>query len=208
VSSDFWPAGPLSLGGDGGPAMSGPRLRAMHTPARRLLLLATAALVVVACGPAGSATPAASLAVRSPSTSSAPASPSGPSTPEASAAEPSPATRPATSQTDTPWGRIWDALPAGFPRFPGSIPADDAGGDPVTARFAVAGGNAKEIASWFQARLEAATFSTESLSGPLEDGSYVLDSVGDGTCRLQVAIGPLGGMTFVTIRYGAACPNG
>ena len=188
--------------------MSGPRLRAMHTPARRLLLLATAALVVVSCGPAGSATPAASLAGRSPSMSSAPASPSGPSTPKPSAAEPSPATRPTTSQTDTPWGRVWDALPAGFPRFPGSIPADDAGGDPVTARFAVAGGNAKEIASWFQARLEAATFSTESLSGPLEDGSYVLDSVDDGTCRLQVAIGPLGGMTFVTIRYGAACPNG
>lgn len=113
----------------------------------------------------------------------------------------------ATSQTDTAWGRIWDAVPAGFPRFPGSTPADDTGGDPVSARYAVDGGNTKEIASWYQRTLEAATFSTESLSGPLEDGSYVLDSVGNGTCRLQVAIGPLGGMTFVTIRYGAACPN-
>jgi hypothetical protein len=130
------------------------------------------------------------------------------STPASSAAESGPTAKPTTSQTDTEWGRIWDALPAGFPRFPGSIPADDAGGDPVTARYAVDVGDPKEIASWFQASLETATFSTESLSGPLEDGSYVLDSVGDGACRLQVAIGPVGTMTFVTIRYGAACPNG
>jgi hypothetical protein len=178
----------------------------MHTRSRCLLLLVTAALVLTGCGSSGSSA-AASLAVGSPSPPSATAGPSNSTMPGPSAAEPSPSSKPATSQTDTAWGRIWDGLPAGFPRFPGSTPADDAGADPVTARYAVQGGDAHEIASWFQARLEAATFSTESLSGPLEDGSYVLDSVGDGTCRLQVAIGPLGGVTFVTIRYGAACPN-
>ena len=179
----------------------------MHTRSRRRLLLVTVAVALTACGPGGSSAPAASLAGRSPSMSAATAGSSRASTPEPSATESSPTTRPATSQTDTAWGRIWDALPAGFPRFPGSTPADDAGADPVTARYAVEGGDAREIASWFQARLEAATFSTESLSGPFEDGSYVLDSVGNGACRLQVAIGPIGGMTFVTIRYGAACPT-
>ena len=41
-----------------------------------------------------------------------------------------------------------------------------------------------------------------------KDGSFVLDSVGDGGCRIQVAIKPMGGLTFVTVRYGAACPEG
>jgi hypothetical protein len=185
----------------------------MHTRSRCLLLLATASVAFTACGPAGPPTPASTLADGSPATSSATAGVSEPLTPKPSGAEPSgagpsPTATPATSQTDTAWGRIWDALPAGFPRFPGSTPADDAAGDPVTARYVVEGGDAREIASWFQARLETATFSTESLSGPLEDGSYVLDAVGNGACRLQVTIGPLGSMTFVTIRYGVACPSG
>jgi hypothetical protein len=111
------------------------------------------------------------------------------------------------SQTDTEWGRIWDTVPAGFPTYPGSTIADDTGEEPVSARYAIAGGgDPAEIASWMQAAVETATFSTESLSGPLEDGSFVLDSVGDGECRLQVTITPMGGLTFVTVRYGAACP--
>ena len=58
------------------------------------------------------------------------------------------------------------------------------------------------------ASLELATFSTESLSGPLEDGSFVLESVGEGDCRIQTSVQPMGGLTFVIIRYGAACPTG
>ena len=54
--------------------------------------------------------------------------------------------------------------------------------------------------------MEGATYSTESLSGPLEDGSFVLDSVGDGDCRIQTTIAPQGGLILVTVRYGAACP--
>jgi hypothetical protein len=111
------------------------------------------------------------------------------------------------SQTDTEWGRIWDDVPAGFPTYPGSTIADDTGPDPASATYAVAGrGDPAEIASWMQAALETATFSTEALSGPLEDGSFVLDSVGDGDCRIQVVVAPMGGLTFVTVRYGAACP--
>lgn len=54
--------------------------------------------------------------------------------------------------------------------------------------------------------METATYSTEGLSGPLEDGSYVLDSVGDGGCRIQTTIAPQGGLTLVTVLYGADCP--
>ncbi len=114
---------------------------------------------------------------------------------------------PQTGQTDTEWGRIWDAVPAGFPRFPGAAPADDATGEPASARFSVAGGDPLAIAQWMQDALETATFSTDALNGPGEDGGYVIDSAGDGDCRIQTRIAPLGDMTFVTVFYGADCPG-
>ena len=58
-----------------------------------------------------------------------------------------------------------------------------------------------------RSELERATYGTEALTGPLEDGSYVLDSTGSAPgCRVQVSVAPLGGLTTVTVRYGAACP--
>jgi hypothetical protein len=171
-----------------------------------LLVIFSAALTVAACGTdnqtASAGTSGAPSVISSAVPSPAPSA--GASAPDASAPEGSAATG---SQTDTEWGRIWDNVPAGFPTYPGSTIADDTGEEPVSARYAIAGGgDPAEIASWMQASLETATFSTESLSGPLEDGSFVLDSVGDGECRLQVTITPMGGLTFVTVRYGAACP--
>jgi hypothetical protein len=118
-----------------------------------------------------------------------------------------PSTAPQAGQTDTDWGRIWDALPPGFPRYPGAAAADDASAAPASGRYAVAGGDPEEIAAWLQAAMETATFSTD-VSGPLEDGSFTLDSMGDGKCRIQSTIAPLGEMTFVTVLYGAGCPNG
>jgi hypothetical protein len=146
-----------------------------------------------------------------PTTSGAPSSaPPGAPSAGASADASAPARSAAVgTQTDTAWGRIWDNVPPGFPRYPGSSVADDTSPEPVSATYAVAGGgDPAQIASWMQAALETAAFSTEALSGPLEDGSFVLDSVGDGGCRIEVAIAPLGGLTFVTVRYGAACPEG
>ena len=55
-----------------------------------------------------------------------------------------------------------------------------------------------EIARWIQTNLELATYSTEGLSGPLEDGSYVLDS-GDGHCRMQTRVTPQGSLILVTV---------
>jgi hypothetical protein len=168
----------------------------MATRTRRSLAIVPLVLVVAACGPA-------------PSSASSPTTPTAP-TPDPSAATSAPtspaASAPVTGQTDTEWGRIWDNLPGDFPVFPGATPADDAGGEPVSARFAVEGGDPEAIAIWLQDALEQATFSTLGLNGPGEDGGYVIDSAGDGECRIQTSITPLGAVTFVSIRYGADCP--
>jgi hypothetical protein len=111
-------------------------------------------------------------------------------------------------QTETAWGRIWDSLPTGFPTYPGSAPAEETASGPASAVLAVQGADARTIAGWMQSKLEQATYSTEALSGPLEDGSFVLDSTGPVPgCRVQVSIAPLGGLTTMTVLYGASCPE-
>jgi hypothetical protein len=171
----------------------------MTTGSRRIVLTGSLAalmlaLVLAACGPTGRTSPSTAPSATAPTQTVAPSS-SVPSSPA-----------PAIGQTDTEWGRIWDAVPSGFPRFPGATPADDTGGEPVSARYAVPDGHPEAIAAWMQSAMETATFSTEGLNGPFEGSSFVLDSVGDGECRIQTTIAPLGGMTIVTVRYGAACP--
>ena len=162
----------------------------MSTRANGLLLTLPLVLLVAACG---------APSTRSPSTA-----------PSDSPTDAAPSVAPSGSsdgaQTDTEWGRIWDAVPAGFPRFPGSTIADDAGGQSVSARFAVPGGDARVIATWMQGALETATFSTVGLNGPFEDGGFVIDSVGDGDCRIQTTISPEGDTTFISVLYGASCP--
>jgi hypothetical protein len=167
--------------------------RPMSTPIRRLVLI-TCALAFTGC--VQTSTPSPSLV------------PSG--QPSAAPSEAPPATSPSASeagtQSDTEWGRIWDAVPAGFPRFPGSTIADDATAEPVSARFAIPSGDAQAIATWMQDALETATFSTEGLNGPFEDGGFVIDSVGEGDCRIQTTISPEGDLTFISVLYGADCP--
>ena len=107
-------------------------------------------------------------------------------------------------QTDTAWGRIWDALPPAFPAFAGSRPTDTGAG-PASGMFDVAGA-AGDIASFYRTALEGAGFTTVSYDGPLDDGGWVVGSSGANGCALQVSIVPLGGSTTVTILYGAACP--
>jgi hypothetical protein len=168
----------------------------MTSRSRRFLLLTLIGLSAVACGPAVSASPSTSAAPSSAS-SSAPVESTDAATPSSAAA----------GQSDTAWGRIWDAVPADFPVLPGAAPADDATGEPASARFSIAGGDPLAIAQWLQDALETATFSTDAMNGPGEDGGYVIDSVGDGDCRIQTRIAPLGDMTFVTVLYGADCPG-
>jgi hypothetical protein len=186
----------------------------MSTRSRRLLSILSLALVVLlaACGSAeqspGPSPSGGPTLASSPAASGAPSASAG--APSASAGAPSaPAESPAAdTQTDTAWGRIWDGVPAGFPIFPGSTIAGDTSPEPVSATYSIANDDTAVIATWMQAALENASFRTEGFSGPLEDGSFVLESVGQGDCRVQVIVVPMGGLTFVTVRYGAACPAG
>jgi hypothetical protein len=127
--------------------------------------------------------------------------------PEPSALVASPSVAGGT-QTETGWGRIWDNVPTGFPRFPGSVVADPVGPDPVSGTYSIVNDDTAQIVGWMQNALETASFRTESLSGPLEDGGFVIESVGEGECRIQTSVRPMGGLTFVIVRYGAACPAG
>lgn len=134
-----------------------------------------------------------------------------PSAATSASAEPTPAgatVPPAAGQTDTEWGRIWDTLPSGFPKYPGATLSEEAATGPASAVYVVEGGEPSRIATWFQQAFETASYSTDALSGPMEDGSYTLDSSGqDPACRLSVTIAPLGGTTSLTVMYGAACPH-
>ena len=180
----------------------------MHTRSRRLLIVIPAlALALAACEPnGGSPSPAATVAQVSPAPTRVATPAASPDESAAATAEPTASPAPAIGQTDTAWGRIWDALPAGFPRYPGATTADDAIDEPASATYAVPGGDPAEIASWLQTGLETATYSTEALSGPLEDGSYVLDSVGEPGCRIRTKVAPMGALILVSVLYGAACP--
>lgn len=112
---------------------------------------------------------------------------------------------PAVGQTDTSWGRIWDEVPQAFPLFPGGLPAGGTS-ESVSAALTLEGVEPRDVATWMQAQLEGSTFTTEGLNGPLEDGSFVLDAVGSGGCRVQVRAAPLGSLTSLIVRYGAECP--
>jgi hypothetical protein len=167
----------------------------IHPQTRRatFLLLAAVVALVAACG-----SDTASASTR------ATASPA----PSAAASVPS-STGPAAGQTDTEWGRIWDSLPAGFPTISGATPSEEASTGPASAILAVEGGDPKAIATTLRAQLEAAGYTTEGLNGPGEDGGFVLESTGSAAgCKVQATVAPLGGLTTVTILYGAACPNG
>ncbi len=107
--------------------------------------------------------------------------------------------------TETDWGTIWDALPPGFPSYPGSTPTQT--GSPAASAVLDVPADVPTATSWLQDALERAGFSTLSLSGPAEDGSMEIDSMGPtNQCRVRTTVAPLGGSTIVTILYGAYCP--
>ncbi|HET9344228.1 MAG TPA: hypothetical protein VFO05_00895 [Candidatus Limnocylindrales bacterium] len=166
------------------------------------VLLLVASLAVAACG---SAQPSPT-----PATPGAP-TPAGPSptseltpVPGGSTAA-SPILVSPPTQTDTEWGRIWDALPPAFPLPPDAVPTETREG-PASASLAV-GAAADTTAGFMESALTAAGFSIESVEGPSEDGSYTLNAVGpDPGCQAQVRVVPLSGTTNVVVLYGAACP--
>ena len=95
-------------------------------------------------------------------------------------------------------------MPDSFPRPAASTPADSITG-PVSAAFSV-GAGAAAVTATMKAALDAAGYSTDQ-SGPLEDGSFVLDSAGPSSgCLVQTTLTPLSGTTLMTVMYGAGCP--
>ena len=109
------------------------------------------------------------------------------------------------SQTDTEWGRIWDALPPRYPTPPGAEPTVTRSG-PASAVLAVPG-SVEATVDWLRTALPAAGYSTDAIDGPLEDGSWVIEStIPGGDCRVRSSVAPEGGSTVLIVMYGAGCP--
>jgi hypothetical protein len=158
--------------------------------------LAAVALIITACGSTASSDPASSVVQPAASTAGS------------SAAPPAQSDAAAAGQTDTEWGRIWDTLPSDFPEIPGARPSEEAATGPASATLVVDGNVARLVASTLVDLLAKNGFPTADLGTPLEDGSYTLDATGSAPgCKVQATVKPMGGETFVTILYGAACPH-
>lgn len=187
----------------------------MRDPVRRAALVCASVVLSAVTGcdtsqPAvHSAPPTGSLGTPVAGSPTAPGSTPTPElTPVPGGQTPSPTDPSATPvpTTDTEWGTILDALPIDFPVYPGAHEADAIEGAASGAFSVPADG--LTTATWYQAALEKAGFSTETMSGPLEDGQYVIDSVGEAPgCAVQTTIRPLSGTTRVTILFGAACAD-
>lgn len=108
------------------------------------------------------------------------------------------------SQTDTAWGRIWDAVPDSFLMPTGAQPAADTGEGPASGRLVVAG-DVAGIADGYVTRLGDGGW-TVNKDGPLEDTSIVVSATKDGGCKAQVTVKSIGDASTVTILYGANCP--
>ncbi len=162
------------------------------TLGRRIAALVAAAGLVVGCvdRPVGSVT-GATMPLVSPTPGGLTPTP-GPSLP---------------SQSDTAWGRIWDALPPWFPIPPGATPTETGTG-PTTAELALlSGSNARDAALFFHTEFQKASFPTVNLDGPLEDGSFVVSVPGvPGGCQIEVRVVPKGTGVVARVLYGAGCP--
>lgn len=163
---------------------------------RLVLVLSVAALATAACGSSGSPSAVASAVEPAPSTAGTAASPAQ----SAGAA--------AAGQTDTEWGRIWDTLPSNFPAIPGARPSEEAATGPASATLVIEGNVARLVATALVGLLAKEGFPTGGIGTPLDDGSYTLEATGSAPgCKVQLTVKPMGGETFVTILYGAACPH-
>jgi hypothetical protein len=158
-------------------------------------------LLLAGCGSSGA------LDATSPKAATSPAVPgaSTEASTEAASAAPSAST---VTQSDTAWGRIWDTLPSTFPTIPGATVSEEAATGAASAVLTVNGQSPKDVAALMQRLLSGAGYSTIGLTGPLENGGYVVDMAGRPQgCKVQVTAAPTGSVTTVTVLYGATCPH-
>ncbi len=190
--------------------------RLASTPAPLLRTLALAALLagLAACGGPGPSIAPAPSSANGATTTPGPIEPTpvltqappptvvpgGPS--DVPPSEPS-----ATSTTTTDWGTILDAVPEGFPVYPGANPVEASGGPASGAWLSAA--VVDDVATWYRDALEELGFTTDDLSSMLEDGSRVLDTVSDlPECRIRTTFRPAGESTMIIVLYGAGCAGG
>jgi hypothetical protein len=137
--------------------------------------------------------------------------PSASSPPSSNSALPPPATHALTptaslpSQTDTAWGRIWDAVPSTFPVIRGAVPATDTGDGAVSALLALQAPDPMVIAAFYRDAIQAMGM-TVSVDGPLEDGSVTVSGTDVNGCSVQVGVRPAGSTNLISVLYGAGCP--
>ena len=108
------------------------------------------------------------------------------------------------TQTDTSWGRIWDAVPDSFPSPTGAEPATDPGQGPASGHLVVTAA-ANDVADGYVVGLHGAGW-TVNKDGPLEDGSIVVNATKAGGCKAQVSVKSIGDASLAAILYGASCP--
>ena len=173
----------------------------MNRSVRHLVLIFAGLALLAGCGSSGA------LDATSPGAAATPAVPG--ASVEASTAPAS--TAPSASrvtQSDTAWGRIWDTLPTTFPTIQGATVSEEAATGAASAVLTVNGQSPKDVAALMQRLLSGAGYSTIGLTGPLENGGYVVDMAGRPQgCKVQVTAAPTGSVTTVTVLYGATCPH-
>ena len=155
----------------------------------RAALLATlvpALLALAACAPSGSSPPTSASTVPPPATQASSPTPSLP------------------TQTDTAWGRIWDAVPSTFPVIRGAVPATDTGEGAVSALLALQAPDPMVIAVFYRDALQAMDMIV-SMDGPLEDGSVTVSGTDANGCAIQVGVRPAGSTNLISVLYGAGC---
>jgi hypothetical protein len=168
---------------------------------RPLALLFAGLVVVAGCGSSGALDATSPRAVATPGVPGA----SLQASTEPASAAPSAS---AVTQSDTAWGRIWDTLPTTFPTIAGATVSEEAATGAASAVLTVNGQSPKDVAALMQRLLSGAGYSTIGLTGPLENGGYVVDMAGRPQgCKVQVTTAPTGSVTTVTVLYGATCPH-
>jgi hypothetical protein len=187
----------------------------MRAPTRRpcrqarvaaLLLASTLAVLLAGCS--GALESATADAKPTPAPTPVPTPSSLPQTQAPDDLTPSPTpppSEPALTTTETDWGTIVDSVPSDFPVYPDAKSADAIDTGPVSAAWTVAA-SAADVATWYRRALAATGYSTNDRSGPLEDGSFTVDTSSDlPECRILTTARPLGDRTLITVMFGAGC---